>query len=54
MTATSTRRRASDNPETQQRWAAVWIEADRQAPFTVASAPEMPRQRRWWSFWRGL
>lgn len=48
-TPASPRRRASDNPETQARWAQVWINADRRQPFRVEQAHAVPEtRRRWW------
>jgi hypothetical protein len=48
-TPASLRRRASDNPETQARWAQVWIDADRRQPFRVEQAHAVPEtRRRWW------
>ncbi|WP_019369310.1 hypothetical protein ACNFJ7_02055 [Sphingomonas sp. HT-1] len=41
------RLRASERPEQTKRWGAVWIAADRRAPFQVAQPQERPR-RRWW------
>jgi len=52
MSVPSTRRRASEHPETQARWGSVWIEADKRLPFKIDSVPELPRRRRWWPFGR--
>lgn len=49
MSTYDNRRRASDNPAEQQRWARVWIEADRRRPFALAHTAEHPPvRRRWW------
>lgn len=47
MSAGHIRLRASERPEQTRRWGAVWIAADRRAPFKVEQPQERPR-RRWW------
>lgn len=41
------RKRASQRPDDTAHWGAVWIAADRRAPFKVEHSQERPR-RRWW------